>query len=151
MFERKGQAHISFEGKTLDLPVFEGTEGEKAVDITALRKESGFITLDRAMSTPAPAPVPSPSSMGKRASSAIEVRHRGSRGELYLSRGRLSPHPFQAPHDQGIKGILRADEQLLDAARGHAEFFKNFPESAHPWPYCPAWLSLSPPSTRRWP
>ncbi|MFP5387654.1 MAG: citrate/2-methylcitrate synthase, partial [Bacteriovoracia bacterium] len=32
--------------KTIELPVFTGTEGEKAIDITKLRAESGFITLD---------------------------------------------------------------------------------------------------------
>lgn len=32
--------------KTVELPVFTGTEGERAVDITKLRAESGFVTLD---------------------------------------------------------------------------------------------------------
>lgn len=32
--------------KTVELPVFTGSEGEKAVDITKLRAESGFVTLD---------------------------------------------------------------------------------------------------------
>lgn len=32
--------------KELTLPVFEGTEGEQAVDITALRKKTGMITYD---------------------------------------------------------------------------------------------------------
>ncbi len=33
-------------GKTYELPVVEGAEGERAVDISRLRKESGLITLD---------------------------------------------------------------------------------------------------------
>lgn len=32
--------------KTYELPVFTGTEGEKAIDITKLRAETGFVTLD---------------------------------------------------------------------------------------------------------
>lgn len=32
--------------KTIELPVFTGTEGEKAIDITKLRAETGFVTLD---------------------------------------------------------------------------------------------------------
>ena len=32
--------------KEYELPVFEGTEGEKAIDISQLRAETGFITLD---------------------------------------------------------------------------------------------------------
>ncbi len=33
-------------GREITLPVIEGTEGEKALDISALRKQSGYITLD---------------------------------------------------------------------------------------------------------
>lgn len=32
--------------KTYELTIFEGTEGEKALDITKLRQESGYVTLD---------------------------------------------------------------------------------------------------------
>ena len=39
-------AKIDLNGKTLDLPVITGSEGEKAVDITHLRKETGYITYD---------------------------------------------------------------------------------------------------------
>jgi citrate synthase len=42
-----GTATIILEGKSYELPVVHGTEGEKAVDISGLRKASGFITLDR--------------------------------------------------------------------------------------------------------
>jgi len=34
------------EGKTYELPLVQGSEGEKAIDITALRKTTGLITLD---------------------------------------------------------------------------------------------------------
>jgi len=34
------------DGRVIELPVVEGTEAEKAVDISALRAESGYITLD---------------------------------------------------------------------------------------------------------
>ncbi|MDX2301673.1 MAG: citrate synthase [Microscillaceae bacterium] len=39
-------AEITLEGKTYQLPVFEGTEGEKAIDIAQLRTQTGYITLD---------------------------------------------------------------------------------------------------------
>jgi len=39
-------AKIILDGKEYELPVVEGTEGEKAVDITKLRSQSGYITLD---------------------------------------------------------------------------------------------------------
>ncbi len=39
-------AKLDFNGKILDLPIFEGSEGEKALDIGNLRAETGLVTLD---------------------------------------------------------------------------------------------------------
>src|SRR6516165_5395181 len=39
-------ATLTFEGRTIVLPVIEGTEGELAVDISELRARTGLITLD---------------------------------------------------------------------------------------------------------
>ena len=39
-------AELKIENKIFKLPIITGTEGEKAVDITGLRKKSGFITID---------------------------------------------------------------------------------------------------------
>ncbi len=39
-------AELKIENKIYKLPIITGTEGEKAVDITGLRKKSGFITID---------------------------------------------------------------------------------------------------------
>ena len=39
-------AEIKVEGKTYELPVIEGTENEKAIDISSLRGDSGVITID---------------------------------------------------------------------------------------------------------
>ena len=39
-------AKIILDGKTYEYPVVEGSEGEKAIDISKLRDETGFITLD---------------------------------------------------------------------------------------------------------
>ena len=37
---------LNIDGKTLELPLYTGTEGEKAIDITKLRSETGYITSD---------------------------------------------------------------------------------------------------------
>jgi len=37
---------VVFEGKTLELPVIIGTEGERAIDISELRRKTGLITMD---------------------------------------------------------------------------------------------------------
>lgn len=39
-------AQINVDGKSLELPVIEGTENEKAIDISKLRAQSGIITID---------------------------------------------------------------------------------------------------------
>ncbi len=39
-------AKIILEGKEIELPTLEGSEGEKAIDIAELRNKSGYITLD---------------------------------------------------------------------------------------------------------
>jgi citrate synthase len=39
-------AELTINGKTSKLPIFQGTENEAAVDISALRNETGLITLD---------------------------------------------------------------------------------------------------------
>ena len=39
-------AKIELEGKVYEFPVVEGTENEKAIDITKLRQVTGYITLD---------------------------------------------------------------------------------------------------------
>jgi citrate synthase len=37
---------LAYMGQTFELPVVEGTEGEKAIDISELRRKTGLITLD---------------------------------------------------------------------------------------------------------
>src|SRR6516162_1952801 len=40
------EAKIELDGKTFTLPTVTGSEGEKAVDVSALRANTGYITLD---------------------------------------------------------------------------------------------------------
>lgn len=39
-------ATLTYQGKTYELPILEGSTGEKAIDISALRKTTGLITFD---------------------------------------------------------------------------------------------------------
>jgi len=43
------RARLTLDGKTYELPVIVGSEGEKALDITQLRDETGYITLDEGL------------------------------------------------------------------------------------------------------
>ena len=45
-FISKNKATLTLEGKTYELPIIEGSEGEKAIDIRELRARTGYITLD---------------------------------------------------------------------------------------------------------
>src|SRR5271154_2959276 len=40
------EAKLELDGKTFSFPTVEGSEGEKAVDISSLRANTGYITLD---------------------------------------------------------------------------------------------------------
>src|SRR6204780_77716 len=40
------EAKLELDGKTFSFPTIEGSEGEKAVDISSLRANTGYITLD---------------------------------------------------------------------------------------------------------
>ena len=44
--EKRDVALLTIGEKTIELPIITGTEGEKALDISKLRKETGYITLD---------------------------------------------------------------------------------------------------------
>tara|TARA_B100000927_G_scaffold169556_1_gene136720 strand:- start:212 stop:1546 length:1335 start_codon:yes stop_codon:yes gene_type:complete len=41
------KAELNYNGKTYEIPIVEGTENEKALDISRLRSETGLITLDK--------------------------------------------------------------------------------------------------------
>jgi citrate synthase len=43
-----GDAELTIDGKTYTLPIIEGTEGERAIDITQLRSQTGLTALDPA-------------------------------------------------------------------------------------------------------
>ncbi len=39
-------AQLTIDGTTYELPIVEGTEGERGIDISRLRADTGLITLD---------------------------------------------------------------------------------------------------------
>ena len=45
-FITDNKAQLTLDGTTYELPVIEGSEGEKAIDIRKLRAQTGYITLD---------------------------------------------------------------------------------------------------------
>ncbi len=126
-------AKIIIDGKTYKFPIIVGTEGEKAIDISTLRNQTGFITLD-----------PGFANTGSCESSITFLD--GDKGVL---RYRGIPIEQLAEHSSFVEtafllinGSLPIREELdavksmlIDQSLVHEDmqiFFQNFPRTSHP-------------------
>ena len=126
-------AEIIYEGKTYKLPVVEGSEGEKAIDISNLRQKTGLITLD-----------PGFANTGSCISSITFMN-----GEKGILRYRGIPVDELAMHSTFtetayllINGVLPTRKELNrfsvllnDNSLVHEDmqiFYQNFPRASHP-------------------
>ncbi len=126
-------AQITYKGKTYKLPVVEGSEGEKAIDISTLRQKTGLITLD-----------PGFANTGSCISSITFMS-----GEKGILRYRGIPVEDLARHSTFtetayllINGVLPTREELTrfsvllnDNSLVHEDmqiFYQNFPRASHP-------------------
>jgi len=124
---------LHYEGKELKLPVLIGSEGERAIDISHLRQETGFITLD-----------PGFANTGSCTSSITFMN-----GEKGILRYRGIPVEELAEHSSFtetayllINGRLPLQKELNrfsvllnDASLVHEDmqlFYQNYPRGAHP-------------------
>jgi citrate synthase len=126
-------AKLVIDGETFELPIIEGTEGERAIDISKLRQETGLITLD-----------PGYANTGSCQSSITFMN-----GEKGILRYRGIPVDQLAEHSTFVEtayllinGELPTRRQLTrfsvllnDHSLVHEdmrEFFESFPRRAHP-------------------
>ncbi len=126
-------AKLILEGKEYELPVIVGTENEKAIDISKLRSETGYITLD--------------SGYGNTGSCKSEITFID--GEKGILRYRGYPIEELAKHSRFIEvayllifgelpntaSLNRFSEKLTDNALIHENLknhFDGFPTNAHP-------------------
>jgi citrate synthase len=126
-------AEIIYQGKTYKLPVVEGSEGEKAIDISNLRQKTGLITLD-----------PGFANTGSCISSITFMN-----GEKGILRYRGIPVEELARHSTFpetayllINGVLPTRKELNrfsvllnDNSLLHEDmqiFYQNFPRASHP-------------------
>ncbi|MCG8470891.1 MAG: citrate synthase [Desulfobacterales bacterium] len=124
---------LIIEGKTYECPVIIGSEGEKAFDITHLRQQTGYITMD-----------PGFGNTGS-CTSAITFMD----GEKGILRYRGIPVEQLAEHSSFVetayllingrlpnrKELTRTSVQLNDDSLIHEDmqiFYQNFPRRAHP-------------------
>lgn len=124
---------LQIEGKELKLPVIVGTEGEKAIDISRLRAETGYITLDVGY--------------GNTGSCQSAITYMDGEKGILRYRGipveQLAAHStFKETAYLLINGRLpnrdeltRFSVMLNDNSLVHTDlkvFFQNFPRASHP-------------------
>ncbi|MFZ7112519.1 MAG: citrate synthase [Desulfatiglandales bacterium] len=126
-------AQLIIDGKTFELPVIEGTEHEKAIDIRRLRQDTGFITYDPGL--------------GNTGSCKSNITFMDGEKGVLRYRGipveQLAEHStFRETAYLLINGELPSREELNrfsvllnDHSLIHEdmrEFFENYPRRAHP-------------------
>lgn len=126
-------AKLTVEGKTYEFPIVTGTEGEKAIDISNLLKETGYITLD-------------PGSVNT-GSCASEITYMN--GEKGILRYRGIPIEQLAEHSTFVETaylLINGELPTLSQRKAFSEmlnthslvhedmraFFEKFPRGAHP-------------------
>jgi citrate synthase len=127
------KATITLEGQSYDFPVINGTEGEKAIDISALRAKTGYITLDIGYKNTGST------------QSAITFLD-GEKGVLHYRGYAIEDLAEKASFTEVsyllLKGELPTKEQLTafdDEIKNHTlvnedlqNIFKSFPSGSHP-------------------
>ena len=126
-------ATLNLAGKTLKLPILEGTENEKAIDISALRKETGFVTFDPGYGNTCP----SKSSITFLNGEAGALRYRG-----YTIAELCEKHTFEEASYLTLYGELPTAEQLAEFKSGVNAYskmpkqlekiFEAYPDTIHP-------------------
>ena len=126
-------AKLELEGKTYELPIHHGTEGEKGFDISKLRASTGYITLD--------------SGYGNTGSCASKITFIDGEKGILKYRGipieeLCEKSNFVETSYLLIYGKLPSEEELTDFKnnmRYHSlihedmkNFFNNYPGQAHP-------------------
>ena len=124
---------LSYNGETFKLPVVIGTEGERAIDITKLRANTGFITLD-----------PGYANTGACQSNITYMdgekgilHYRGIPVEELAEKSTFKETAYllvhgQLPTQQKLRGfsVLLNDHSLVH--EDMKTFYQNFPRASHP-------------------
>ncbi|MCC5830174.1 MAG: citrate synthase [Phycisphaeraceae bacterium] len=128
-----GAATLKIDDRTMELPIVEGTESERAIDISKLRQETGHITVD-----------PAYGNTGS-CNSAITfidgekgiLRYRGVPIEQLAERSTFIETAWLLIYGQfptrkqlsSFSGLLTTHQMLHEGLRNH---FDGFPNTAHP-------------------
>jgi len=126
-------ARLIIDGKTYELQIIEGSEGERAIDISSLRKETGLITLD-----------PGFANTGSCTSSITFMdgekgilRYRGIPVEQLAEKATFKETAYLLIHGKlpNAKELKRYSMLLNDHSLVHEDmkaFYTKFPRASHP-------------------
>ncbi len=126
-------ARLIIDGKTYELPIIEGSEGERALDISTLRKETGLITLD-----------PGYANTGSCESNITFMdgekgilRYRGIPVEQLAEKATFKETAYLLIHGKlpNAKELKRYSMLLNDHSLVHEDmkaFYTKFPRASHP-------------------
>lgn len=129
----KKEARLLIEDKEITLPIIEGTEGEKAIDIRRLRSETGYVTYDPGLANTAVCKSSITFMDGERGI----LRYRGIPIEELAQNSTFVETSYllingQLPTQRELNAfsVLLNDHSLVHEDMRH--FFENFPRRAHP-------------------
>jgi len=127
------KAKLVLGDKTYELPVFTGTEGEKAIDITKLRQDTGHVTLDSGyMNTGA-----CTSSITYLDGERGILKYRGYSIEEIAEKSSFLETSFlvfygKLPTEKELRAFEERIASYNDVPEGIKKMIKAFPKDAHP-------------------
>ena len=126
-------AKLSYMGKTYELPVITGTEGEKGIDISRLRQDTGLITLDTGYANTGSCTSDITYMDGEKGI----LRYRGIPVEQLAKYSSFRETAYLLVHGKlpSHKELNRFSVLLNDASLVHEDmkiFYQNFPKRSHP-------------------
>ncbi|MFA4945555.1 MAG: citrate synthase [Lentisphaeria bacterium] len=126
-------AQLLYQGKSYALPVYEGTERERAIDISKLRDQSGLVTLDYGFKNTGSCQSAITFLDGEQGI----LRYRGYPVEELAEKSSFVEVAYLLVH--GALPSKREHQHFSDLLNRHSmlhedmtSFFKNYPENAHP-------------------
>jgi len=130
---RVGSAELHYDGRVVALPVVEGTEHERALDIRGLRDQTGLVTLDYGYKNTGSCQSEITYLDGEQG----VLRYRGYPIEELAEKSRFVEVAFLMVHGRlpRLAEQRRFSELLTRHSMIHedmTQFFKNYPEGSHP-------------------
>jgi citrate synthase len=129
----KQTAQLIVDGKTYELPIVTGSEGEKAIDITMLRRDTGLITLDSGYANTGSCE----SSITFMDGEKGILRYRGIPVEQLAEHSSFRETAYLLINDKlpSVGELNRFSTLLNDQSMVHEDmraFFEKYPRGAHP-------------------